>query len=51
MRTKITSLLLIATLVAIVPPLSANADSIPDAPQARVNTIILLRLVQHFHSH
>ena len=32
MRTKITSILLIATLVAIVPPLNANAESIPDAP-------------------
>lgn len=32
MRTKITSLLLIATLVAIVPPLSANAASMPDEP-------------------
>ena len=29
---KITSLLLIATLVAIVPPLHANAESMPDAP-------------------
>ena len=34
MRTKITSLLLIATLVAIVPPLSANAESMPDAPDS-----------------
>ena len=32
MRTKITSILLIATLVAIVPPLNANADSMPDEP-------------------
>ena len=32
MRTKITSILMIATLVAIVPPLSANADSMPDEP-------------------
>ncbi len=33
MKTKMTSLLLlIATLVAIVPPLSANADSMPDEP-------------------
>ena len=32
MRTKITSILVIATLVAIVPPLNANADSMPDAP-------------------
>ena len=34
MRTKITSLLLIATLVVILPPLSANADSMPDAPDS-----------------
>ena len=34
MRKKITSLLLIATLVAIVPPLSANAESIPDVPDS-----------------
>ena len=32
MRTKITSILMIATLVAIVPPLNANADSMPDEP-------------------
>jgi len=32
MRTKITSILLIATLVAILPPLNANASSMPDAP-------------------
>ncbi len=32
MRTKITSILMIATLVAIVPPLSANADSMPAPP-------------------
>ena len=32
MRTKITSILMIAALVAIVPPLSANAESMPDAP-------------------
>lgn len=32
MRKQITSLLLIATLVAIMPPLSANADSVPDTP-------------------
>ena len=32
MRTKITSLLLIATLIAMVPPLSANAASMPDEP-------------------
>ncbi|MFQ5783014.1 MAG: phosphate ABC transporter substrate-binding protein PstS [Nitrosopumilus sp.] len=32
MRTKITSLLMIATLVAIVPPLNANADSMPEEP-------------------
>ena len=29
---KITSILMIATLVAIVPPLNANADSMPDVP-------------------
>ena len=34
MRTKITSLLLIATLVVTIPPLSANAESVPDAPDA-----------------
>ena len=34
MRTKITSLLLIATLVVILPPLSANAESMPDAPDS-----------------
>ena len=34
MRRKITSLLLIATLVAIVPPLNANAESIPDVPDS-----------------
>ena len=32
MRTKITSILLIATLVAILPSLNANASSMPDAP-------------------
>jgi len=32
MRTKMTSLLLIAALVAIAPPLSTNADSMPDPP-------------------
>ena len=32
MRTKITSILMIATLVAIVPPLNASADSMPDEP-------------------
>ena len=32
MRTKITSILMIVTLVAIVPPLNANADSMPDEP-------------------
>ena len=32
MITKITSILMIATLVAIVPPLNANADSMPDEP-------------------
>lgn len=32
MRAKITSILMIATLVAILPPISANADSMPDAP-------------------
>ncbi|MFQ5497188.1 MAG: phosphate ABC transporter substrate-binding protein PstS [Nitrosopumilus sp.] len=36
MRTKITSLLMIATLVAILPPLNANADSMPDAPDPNV---------------
>ncbi|AJM93017.1 MULTISPECIES: phosphate ABC transporter substrate-binding protein PstS [Nitrosopumilus] len=36
MRKQITSILLIATLVAIVPPLNANADSMPDAPDANV---------------
>lgn len=32
MRTKITSLLMIAALVAIVPPLSASAESVPPLP-------------------
>jgi len=32
MRTKITSLLLIATLVAIVPPINAEAAQTPDSP-------------------
>ena len=32
MRTKIASILMIATLVAIVPPLTANAESTPDLP-------------------
>lgn len=32
MRRKITSILMIATLVAILPPLTANAESIPDLP-------------------
>ena len=32
MRNKITSLLLIATLVAILPPLTANAESVPTPP-------------------
>lgn len=36
MRTKITSILLIATLVAIVPQFDANADSMPDAPNPQV---------------
>jgi phosphate ABC transporter phosphate-binding protein len=32
MRTKITSILMIATLVAIVPPLNTNAEAMPDIP-------------------
>ncbi|KER06932.1 Phosphate-binding protein PstS [Marine Group I thaumarchaeote SCGC AAA799-E16] len=32
MRRQITSILMIATLVAIVPPLNANADAMPDPP-------------------
>ncbi|MCV0411150.1 phosphate ABC transporter substrate-binding protein PstS [Nitrosopumilus sp.] len=36
MRAKITSILLIATLVAILPPLSANASSMPDVPNPNV---------------
>ncbi|MDH5431506.1 MAG: phosphate ABC transporter substrate-binding protein PstS [Nitrosopumilus sp.] len=36
MRTKITSILLIATLVAIIPQFDANADSMPDAPNPQV---------------
>ena len=36
MRAKITSILMIATLVAILPPLSANAASMPDAPDPKV---------------
>jgi phosphate ABC transporter phosphate-binding protein len=35
MITKITSLLMIATIVAIVAPLSANAESAPDTPDSR----------------
>lgn len=34
MRRQVTSILMIAALVAIVPPLNANADSMPDAPDA-----------------
>lgn len=40
MRKQITSILLIATLVAIVPPLNANADSMPDAPPENVDFTI-----------
>lgn len=36
MRAKITSILLIATLVAILPPLNANASSMPDVPDPNV---------------
>ena len=32
MRSKITSILLIATLVAIIPPITANAESSPEIP-------------------
>jgi len=35
MITKITSLLMIATIVAIMAPLSANAESGPNAPDSR----------------
>ena len=35
MITKITSLLMIATIVAIIAPLSANAESAPDTPDSR----------------
>ncbi len=35
MITKITSLLMIATIVTIVAPLSANAESAPDTPDSR----------------
>ncbi|MBI4131108.1 MAG: phosphate ABC transporter substrate-binding protein PstS [Nitrosarchaeum sp.] len=35
MITKITSLLMIATIVAILAPLSANAESAPDTPDSR----------------
>ena len=35
MITKITSLLMIATIVAIMAPLSANAESAPDTPDSR----------------
>ena len=35
MMTKITSLLMIATIVAIMAPLSANAESAPDTPDSR----------------
>lgn len=40
MRKQITSILMIATLVAIVPPLNANADSMPDAPPENVDFTI-----------
>ena len=36
MRAKITSILMIATLVAILPPLSANAESMPSAPDSNL---------------
>ena len=36
MRAKITSILMIAALVAIVPPLNVNADSMPDAPDPKL---------------
>ena len=32
MRTKITSILIVASLIAIVPPFTANAESMPDIP-------------------
>ena len=35
MITKITSLLMIATIVAIIAPLSANAESAPDTPDSK----------------
>ena len=37
MRTKLTSLLIIASLIAIIPPLTAHADSMPDAPESNVD--------------
>ena len=40
MRKQITSILMIATLVAIVPPLNANADSMPDTPPENVDFTI-----------
>jgi len=40
MRKQITSILMIATLVAIVPTLHANADSVPDIPPENVDFTI-----------
>ena len=40
MRKQITSLLMIALLVVIVPPLNVNADPMPDAPSDDVNFTI-----------
>ena len=37
MRTKITSILMIAAIVAIIPPISANATSMPDAPSENLD--------------
>ena len=37
MITKTTSLLMIATIVAIIAPLNANAESVPDVPNS--NTV------------
>ncbi len=36
MRTKITSMLMIAVLVAIISPFTANAESVPDLPDANL---------------
>lgn len=36
MKTKITSMLIIASLIAIMPPMAANAESSPDVPDSNI---------------